>query len=222
MESVFSYVFFPLFPSLPSPHRPVEARWPPTLSAVWQHLEITSVVIWRYMDKDWLDDWGHEKSRTDRQTTVFIFIWKQQSIFFHFYCDSSLQLGSYMIFVLIPRNTITKVTLLYARLPFFCPFFLYCCHFYTMTCALIFLKERKIFFKDIIVVMISVHNRGRIEIEKSRKKRIYWSNTHRYRVQRYTLNIAACPTPPKTVKKRKRVVSLKSPQPPPAPFFSWF
>lgn len=74
-----------------------------------------------------------------------------------------------------------------------------------MTCALISLKERKrfFFFKDIIVVMISVHNRGRIEIEKSRKKRIYWSNTHRYRIQRYTLTLQPARLHPKTVKREK-------------------
>lgn len=81
-----------------------------------------------------------------------------------------------------------------------------------MTCALISLKERKriFFFKDIIVVMISVHNRGRIEIEKSRKKRIYWSNTHSYRIQRYTLTLQPARLRPK-LSKEKRVVSLTSP-----------
>lgn len=76
--------------------------------------------------------------------TIHIYL-KTTIHFFHFYCDSLLQLGSYMIFVLIPQNTITKVTLLYVCLPLFFVLFMYCCHFYTMTCALISSKERKSF-----------------------------------------------------------------------------
>lgn len=67
-------------------------------------------------------------------------------------------------------------------------------------------RERDIFFKDmIIVVVISVHNRGRIEIEKSRKKRIYWSNTHQYRVQRYTLTGRPARLDPKLSIQNSRV-----------------
>lgn len=68
-------------------------------------------------------------------------------------------------------------------------------------------RERDFFFKDIIVVMISVHNRGRIEIEKSRKKRIYWSNTHRYRIQRYTLTLQPARLHPKLSKREKSCVT---------------
>lgn len=71
-----------------------------------------------------------------------------------------------MIFVLIPQNTITNVTLLYARLPLFFLFFILLSFLYNDLCFDIFEREKEIFFKDIIFVMISVYNRGEIEIEK--------------------------------------------------------
>lgn len=74
-------------------------------------------------------------------------------------------------------------------------------------------KRERVFFKDIIVIRISVHNRGRIEIEKRHKKRIYWSNTHWYRIQIHT-HIAACPTRPKTVNKSKELLSQLLPSSP--------
>lgn len=65
-----------------------------------------------------------------RQTSDSIHVYLKTIIFFHLYCDSSLQPSSYMIFVLVPQNTITKVTLLYARLPFYVHFYvMYWCHF---------------------------------------------------------------------------------------------
>lgn len=52
---------------------------------------------------------------------------------------------------------------------------------------------------------------GRIEIEKSRKKRIYWSNTHReYRIQRYTLTLQPARLSPKlsTRERKSRVIKI--------------
>lgn len=145
----------------------------------------------------------------------YSYLFENNNPLFHFYCDSSLPLGSYMIYVLIPQNTITKVTLLYARLPFFV-FSFFCIVVIPIQWLVlfdIFEREKEIFFKDIIVVLISVHNRGRIQIEKSRKKRIYWS-IHTDTEYRYTLTLQPARLHPK-LSEDKRVVSLKSP-------FSWF
>lgn len=94
-----------------------------------------------------------ETNHTHTSDTIHIYL-KTTIHFFHFYCDSLLQLGSYMIFVLIPQNTITKVTLLYVCLPLFLSFLLFVV-ISIQWLVLWYLRKRERVFKDIIVIRIS-------------------------------------------------------------------
>lgn len=85
----------------------------------------------------------HEEQKMHTDTLFNSYLFENNNPFFHFYCDSSLQLGSYMILYYFHRTPSQKLPF-YKHVDLFFVFFVLLSFLYDL-CFDIFEREKEIF-----------------------------------------------------------------------------